>query len=113
MVYDFFRRAGWNAWSGPVSSESELITMVRHTNFDMVGFSLACDEQLQDASRAIRLVRQASRNREVAIMVGGPGLAANPALAAQVGADGTAVDGRQAVVQANALLALAASRRCS
>ena len=113
MVFDFFRRAGWNAWSGPVASDDELAAMLRNAWFDVVGFSLACDEQLQDATRAIRLVRKASRNPDVAVMVGGPGFAANPALAALVGADGTAVDGRQAVQQAKALLALAASRRCS
>ena len=113
MVFDFFRRAGWNAWTGPVESDGELATMVRSSWFDVVGFSLACDEQLGDAVKAIRLVRKASRNPDVAIMVGGPGFATNPALAALVEADGTAVDGRQAVEQANALFALARSRRCS
>lgn len=113
MVFDFFRRAGWNAWSGPIDSDEELAAMMRDSWYDVVGFSLACDEQLQEAAVAIRLVRQASRNPDIAVMVGGPGFASNPALAALVGADGTAVDGRQAVQQANALLALAASRRCS
>ena len=113
MVFDFFRRAGWNAWSGPVESDSQLDGMVRNAWFDVIGFSLACDEQLSDAVKAIRLVRKASRNPDVAIMVGGPGFATNPALAALVEADGTAVDGRQAVEQANALLALARSRGCS
>ena len=113
MVYDFFRRAGWNAWSGTIESEAELTAMVRESWFDIVGFSLPCDEQVDDARAMIRMVRAASLNPEVAIMVGGPGFTANPALAATVGADGTAVDGRQAVRAADALLASAVGRRCS
>ena len=113
MVYDFFRRAGWNAWSGTVESEAELASMVRESWFDIVGFSLPCDEQVEDARAMIRMVRSVSLNRGVAIMVGGPGFTADPGLAATIGADGTAVDGRQAVRAADALLALAAGRQCS
>ena len=113
MVYDFFRRAGWNAWSGTIESESELAGMVRGSWFDIVGFSLPCDEQLEDARAMIRMVRDASRNPKVAIMVGGPGFTANPDLAATIGADGTAIDGRQAVKAADSLLAQATARQCS
>ncbi|WP_158744990.1 B12-binding domain-containing protein [Acidisphaera sp. L21] len=111
MVFDFFRRAGWNVWSGPIASDAVLADMVSNASFDVVGFSLACDEQLDDARQVIRLVRKHSRNPAVAVMVGGPGFAANPALAALVGADGTAIDGQQAVQQARALVNLATSRR--
>ncbi len=113
MVYDFFRRAGWNAWSGTVESESDLAGMVRASWFDIVGFSLPCDEQLDDARAMIRMVREASMNPKVAVMVGGPGFSSNPDLAGTIGADGTAVDGRQAVKAADALLSNAAGRQCS
>jgi methanogenic corrinoid protein MtbC1 len=113
MVYDFFRRAGWNAWSGPIDSEAELANMVRGSWFDIVGFSMPCDDQLEDARAMILIVRAASLNPKVAVMVGGPGFSANPDLAATIGADGTAVDGRQAVRAADALLALAVGRQCS
>ena len=111
MVFDFFRRAGWNAWSGPIESDLELAGLVQNAWFDLVGFSLACDEQLDDARQVIGVVRKHSRNPDVPVMVGGPGFASNPALAALIGADGTAIDGLQAVQQANALVALARSRR--
>lgn len=110
MVHDFFARAGWDAWTGPVESSAELATMVRSHWVAMVGFSLACDEQLDAVRAEIRRVRQSSRNPNIAIMVGGPGFSADPALAAAVGADGTATDGRQAVVQA-ALLVTNGMRR--
>lgn len=104
MVHEFFRRAGWNAWSGPVASSAELAAMVRSERVDVVGFSLSCDERLETAYTEIRAVRRASLNPGIAIMVGGPPFADNPLLAAQLGADGTATDGRQAVAQAQALV---------
>ena len=111
MVYEFFRRAGWNAWSGPVESSADLRGLVRREWVEVIGFSLACDEKLDAVRTEIRSVRRASMNPGVAVLVGGPGFTANPRLAAEVGADGTATDGRQAVLQAQALVDLAAKRR--
>ncbi len=104
MVFDFFLCAGWNAWTGPVASSGDLLTMVRSQSVAMLGFSLACDERLDAVRKEICAVRRASRNPAIAIMVGGPGFTADPTLAAQVGADGTATDGRQAVLQASLLV---------
>ena len=104
MVYEFFRRAGWNAWSGPVESSAEMAAMVRAERVDVVGFSLACDERLETVYQEIRSIRRASRNPGLSVMVGGPPFVANPLLAAELGADGTATDGRQAVAQAQALV---------
>ena len=104
MVHEFFRRAGWNAWSGPVGDSAELAAMVRNERVDVVGFSLSCDERLETVYSEIRAVRRASLNPGLSVMVGGPPLVGNPLLAAQLGADGTATDGRQAVAQAQALV---------
>jgi len=111
MVYELFRRAGWNAWSGPVEGSADLRAMVRREWVEIVGFSLVCDDKLDVVRAEIRSVRRASQNPGVGILVGGPGFTANPLLAAQVGADGTAIDGRQAVLQAQALVDLAFKRR--
>ena len=102
MVYEFFRRAGWSAWSGPVRSSAELAILVGRERVDVVGFSLSCDERLEVVYSEIRAVRRASLNPGLAVMVGGPPFVGNPQLAAQLGADGTATDGRQAVAQARA-----------
>ena len=104
MVYEFFRRAGWNAWSGPVSDSAELAAMVRSERVDVIGFSLSCDERLETVYSEIRAVRRASLNPGLSVMVGGPPFVGNPLLAAQLGADGTATDGQQAVAQAQALV---------
>lgn len=104
MVYEFFRRAGWNAWSGPVRDSAELALLVRREHVDVLGFSLSCDERLETVYSEIRAVRRASLNPGLTVMVGGPPFVGNPLLAAQLGADGTATDGRQAVAQAQALV---------
>ncbi len=111
MVYEFFCRAGWNAWSGPVASSADLRSLVRHEWVEVIGFSLACDEKLDVVRAEIRSVRRASMNPGLGVLVGGPGFTANPLLSAEVGADGTATDGRQAVLQAQALVDSAVKRR--
>ena len=111
MLADFFRRAGWNTWSGVVADAAGLRAMVASEWVDLVGFSLACDEMLDAARRHIALVRQASRNPAVAIMVGGPPFVRDPLLAELVGADGTARDGLQAVAAAHDLLPRRDDRR--
>jgi methanogenic corrinoid protein MtbC1 len=111
MVFDFFRRAGWNAWTGPIATASDLADMVSSQWVDMVGFSLACDERLETARDEIRAVRRASRNPGMAVMVGGPPFVMDPYLAAAIGADGTARDGLQAVAEADALVLRQMERR--
>lgn len=110
MVADFFRRAGWDVASGPVASRTELTGMVGRETFAILGFSVGCDDSLDALATAIRAVRRASCNRAIGIMVGGPVFIDHPELAALVGADATAADGRQAILQADALLTLLAGR---
>lgn len=111
MVVDFFRSARWNVWSGAVKSNADLAGLVRRESFAIVGFSVACGDRLEAVAACIRAVRRASCNRAIGIMVGGPMFIAHPEFAALVGADATAVDGRQAVLQAEALLTLLTGER--
>lgn len=106
MVVDFFRRAGWGVWTGAVASNADLTALVRGQNFALAGFSVSCSGSLEKTASAIRLVRRWAVNPRIGIMVGGPAFAGHPELAATVGADATAVDGRQAVEQAHTLLGL-------
>jgi methanogenic corrinoid protein MtbC1 len=109
MVADFFRRAGWTVWSEPLASSNDLVGIVRSEWFALVGFSVSSASRLDVLAASIRRVRRASRNPAVNIMVGGPAFIDHPELVALVGADATAVDGRQAALQAEALLALRAT----
>jgi methanogenic corrinoid protein MtbC1 len=106
MVAEFFRRARWDVSTGAPVSRDELIRTVRSQWFAVVGLSVSCEVQLDALVSTIRLIRRASRNQKVGILVGGPVFVEHPEMGPLVGADATAVDGRQAPVQAEKLLAL-------
>jgi methanogenic corrinoid protein MtbC1 len=106
MVAEFFRRARWDVSTGASVSRDELLRTVRSQWFAVVGLSVSCEVQLDALVSTIRLIRRASRNQTVGILVGGPVFVEHPEMVSLVGADATAVDGRQAPVQAENLLAL-------
>jgi len=111
MVAEFFRRAGWEVWAESATALADVASAVRAEWFDVVGLSVGVDAQIEAVSSAIVAVRKASRNASVGVMVGGALFASRPELVAVVGADATAADAPQAVVQAENLMALR-ERRC-
>ena len=112
IVTDFFRYAGWEVWSEPdLRADSDLVQLVRGEWFAVVGLSLSCETRLDAMTSGIRALRRASRNRALGILVGGPLFNSHPELVARVGADATAIDGGQAPIQAQNVLALLARRR--
>jgi len=108
MVVEFFRRVGWDVHCRPLKSNAELAALVRREWFAIVGISVGGERWLDQLVASIRAIRSASRNRSIGVMVGGPIFLERPELVTRVGADATAVDGRQAVVQAQDLLTLLA-----
>jgi MerR family transcriptional regulator, light-induced transcriptional regulator len=110
MVAEFFRRAGWDVWSEPPTSRGELVRVVRDQWFAVIGFSVSCETRLEALASGIHAVRRVSKNPAIGVMVGGPVFVEHPELAALVGADATATDGRHATYQAEGLLALLARR---
>jgi methanogenic corrinoid protein MtbC1 len=111
MVVQFFTRAGWNVWSEPVATSNDLIDMVRHEFVSIVGISVSCSERLDAIAADIRAIRRQSRNPAVGVMVGGPLFIEHPQLAAMIGADATASDGREAVQRAQSLISVLARER--
>jgi len=105
MVVHFFRRAGWNVRAEPQVQVDDLIGMVGHSWFDMVGISVSSSYHMEQLADCIATLRQASCNPSIGIMVGGPPFIEHPELATLVGADSTAADASSAVQQANALVA--------
>jgi methanogenic corrinoid protein MtbC1 len=110
IVAEFLRRAGWHVMSGAPESRQALLDLVRQDWFAMVGLSTACSTRLESLATVVRLIRRASRNPAVGIMVGGPVFIDHPELAAAIGADATAIDGRHAAQQAENVLDLMPSR---
>lgn len=104
MVVDFFCRAGWDARVDVFATDAQALRVVAAERADLIGLSFACDERVKAAERLIAGFRRVSSNPNLVVMVGGPSFLADPALAARVGADGTAADGHQAAVLAHALV---------
>jgi methanogenic corrinoid protein MtbC1 len=112
IVAEFFRRAGWDVWNEPrIASGADLVQLVRNEWFAVVGLSVASETRIDALATGIRALRRASRNRAIGVLVGGPLFVAHPELVARVGADATALDGGQAPIQAQNVLALLARRR--
>jgi methanogenic corrinoid protein MtbC1 len=104
MIGEFMRRAGWDAWTGPLPTAKELKPLMRSGGFGVVGFSASSDSRLDDLSETIAMVRRETRGRPLCVMVGGYVFAADPALVAKVGADGTANNARDAIRLAHRLV---------
>lgn len=110
LVAEFLRRAGWDADNGRVLSAAGLCDLLRREWFALAGLSVSCTTRLDTIAATIHAIRQASRNRALGVMVGGPLFTMHPEFVAQVGADAMAVDARHAVVQADSLVGLLAGR---
>jgi MerR family transcriptional regulator, light-induced transcriptional regulator len=105
MVAEFFRRAGWEVAAGGADADIDPISAVRREWFDVAGFSVGGEARLGWLPGCIAAVRQASRNRALRVLVGGPVLSVRPDLASQVGADAWVPDGSAAPSLAESLLA--------
>lgn len=97
MVSEFFRRAGWRVWSDPAASLPDLAELVARERFDVIGLSAACDVSAEAIASEISILRAASANPAIVVMVGGGLFNENPELVKAVGADATAADGKDAV----------------
>jgi methanogenic corrinoid protein MtbC1 len=108
MVAQFFRRAGWDVTSEQPQTEAAMAELLTSSWFDVVGISLGAEERLPALSTTISRVRKASRNPQLGVMVGGPVFVAQPGRFREVGADATAADAAQAIIEAGNLLSLQA-----
>lgn len=97
MVAEFFRLEGWQVWADPVATVREVVDLARNRWFDVVGFSIGTQSQVNAARSAILLVRKQSSNRRVRVLVGGPAVLADPGLGKWLYADIVAHDGPDAV----------------
>jgi methanogenic corrinoid protein MtbC1 len=96
MVAEFFRRDGWDVSGGPSEAPADCIALARREHFDIVGFSLAVEEHVDQLAEYVGKFRKASLNNRVGIMVGGPIFAMHPEYSANVVADVVAINGREA-----------------
>lgn len=104
VIEEVFRHDGWQTDRLCEVETSDLLRRMSGEWFDLVGLTVSCDCHIAALGSIIVALRNVSRNPRVCVMVGGRVFAADPALAAQVGADGTARDAKLAVKLANALV---------
>ena len=98
MVTQFFRQSGWEVWNEFPETSQHLVGCVRQHSFALVGLSAGTRSRVETLAQTIRQLRRASLNPGICVMVGGPLLIAEPELASRVGADATAMDGREAAL---------------
>ncbi len=98
------RAADWEVAVLKGVSIEENIEAVTREWYAVFGVALAAEAGLETVAQMICAARRASRNRFIAVMVGGRVFTSNPQLAIQVGADATAPDAPTATLLAKKLL---------
>lgn len=104
MLGEFMRRAGWDAWTGPLPSKPKLRSLIIGGDFSVIGFSASSDRRLDLLAETIKMVRHLSKQRRLCVMVGGGVFMTDPALVTKVGADGTAANAKDAIKLAHSLV---------
>lgn len=110
MVMEFFRRAGWNCWSGSPATRQEFHRLVQEQDFEVIGFSVSADQFVDAAAELIAEIRNGARNSDTVILVGGKAILDNPGLVREIGADAMAADGREAVLEVSRLCRMSAGK---
>lgn len=109
MVGEFLRRAGWEVRDAIGLRQGDLAALARREWFTIAAFTLSAESRLSPLAALVRAVRGQACNPAIGILVGGRVFADRPDQVARVGADATAGDARQAVLQAERLWAAAAA----
>lgn len=104
MVAEFFRRDGWEL-TLLAPSTAALIERTLETDwFAVVAVSVSTDVRRNGLPDVIKLIRKASCNRTIAIMLGGRAIGGDEDFARLMGADTTSVNARDALNKAQFLL---------
>lgn len=104
VLKDFFVRSGWHADVMTQPRRKQVLSALAAESFDLVGLTLSRDCPSAAVKNIIKAMRSISRNEHVRILVGGHMINQNPAVVAEVGADGTGADARAALEVAEALV---------
>lgn len=104
MIEELFAANGWVTERLTDATTQDLLDRVGGEWFDLAGLTISCDCHIAPLPSIVRALRASSRNSRICVMVGGRVFAGNTALAAAVGADGTAPDARVALRVAGELV---------
>jgi len=104
MLDELFSASDWHSTALVRPEKKELLECVANEPFDLFGLTLTKDCPSPTIRGLIEDVRGASVNPNIAVMIGGRTINSNPALVAEVGADGTGADARAALDVARTLI---------
>lgn len=104
MIEDVFARAGWTSEVLSRPERRELLDALSHNAYDLVGLTLSRDCPSAALTNLVKAIRSVSANPHISVLIGGRMVNRNPALVAEVGADGTGVDARAALEVAEQLV---------
>ena len=104
MVAEFFVADGWGVTVGPPLGADDVLHEVGAHWYDVVGLSAGITERVPRIAEVIRLIREASLNSELAVMVGGRVFVEFPEMVGKVGADASAPDAAQGPMVARTLV---------
>lgn len=104
IVASFFREAGWAVTTAGPGPGVDPVSLLRNDWFDVVGLSLSCAAVLPALATTVPALREASRNPDLRVIVGGPYFALAGTDGLPVAVDACVLDGRQAPGVAEALL---------
>jgi len=106
MVSDLFESEGWDTYFlGAVTPGTSLLRAVEEQRPNVLCLSVTMQFGVPEARDLIKTIRTAMQDACPKILVGGLPFIMNPHLVEMVGADGTGVDGFQAVTLATRLVA--------
>lgn len=104
MVGEFFHQAGWDVSTSFLSLHQAPQKLVREHWYDVVGLTLGGVAHMDRLVQCIDEIREASQNRGVPIIVGGPLFVVHPELEAELKVDAVVIDGSTAPALAESLV---------
>jgi methanogenic corrinoid protein MtbC1 len=97
VMEEIFHHAGWETSCDHTPTAAGILHRAATESLDIIGFCVGCQESLDPLSDLIEKTRDVSRNRDLAIMVGGGLFVDNQDLAARFGNATIVADGVNAV----------------
>ena len=105
MVADLLELNGWDTIHlGSNTPAPEILEIIEEKNIDVLAISATLPNQLEESKGLISAVREKDKLSQVKIMVGGRLFMQNNNLWQKIGADGFAIDAKEAVKVADSIL---------
>ncbi|MDJ0979609.1 MAG: cobalamin B12-binding domain-containing protein [Erythrobacter sp.] len=110
MIEEVFARAGWQSEALLRPHRRELLDYMASRPVDAIGLTVSHNHSVSVLARLIKAIRSVAVKPNLVVLVGGHMINCNPALVAEIGADGTGEDAKAALAIAARLVDAAQTR---